>query len=81
MLSIYRHAGIRGVYAGYIAQLLRECPGNVIYFGSYTGSRDLLPASLSDTYERRARAHALALARAPARFRAGGGGAVADQPP
>ena len=45
---MYEHGGIRGAYTGYVAQLLRECPGNVVYFGTYTASRTHLPSSFSD---------------------------------
>lgn len=33
--DIYAAGGIRGIYTGFVPQLLRECPGNAIYFGTY----------------------------------------------
>jgi len=47
--QIYAHGGIRGIYAGYVAQLWRECPGNFVYFGSYTLARDALPSDHGET--------------------------------
>ena len=67
---VYRQSGIRGAYTGYVAQLLRECPGNVVYFGSYTASRTHLPAGLNDTYGSRALAAAAHTRRTHVRYSA-----------
>jgi len=49
LLHIYKHSGIRGAYTGYVAQLMRECPGNVVYFGSYSASRSLMADRMNET--------------------------------
>lgn len=36
---IYAAGGLRGLYSGFVPQLMRECPGNAIYFGTYAAVR------------------------------------------
>ena len=40
--SIYREAGVRGLYAGLPVTMVIAVPANVLYFATYEGLRDLL---------------------------------------
>jgi len=46
--KLYREGGLRSVYKGTVATLLRDVPGSIAYFGAYEGFKRLLtPAGAS----------------------------------
>jgi len=51
--QLYREGGIRSIFKGTTATLLRDCPGSMAYFGAYEGFKRMLtpegasPSSLS----------------------------------
>eukprot|EP00127_Corallochytrium_limacisporum_P007267 Clim_evm8s246 gene=Clim_evmTU8s246 len=40
--DVYQQGGLRGFYRGFLGTILRESPGNVVYFGSYEFCKEIL---------------------------------------
>ena len=63
--SIYREAGVKGLYAGLPVTMVIAVPANVLYFATYESMRDYIIARQRDT-ERSAEAGPAGPGRTPA---------------
>lgn len=53
--SIYREAGVGGLYAGLPVTMLIAVPANVLYFATYESLRDTLQPRIPNSGEQRCR--------------------------